>query len=70
MDVNLNELKQEDECLPELRKKWIEASANILMGAPLHLPPLREVMLKVILHIYVHSILTCALLCYAVYGYT
>jgi hypothetical protein len=43
MDANINELKKGDEDLPELRKKWVEATAVILTGAPSHLPPLREV---------------------------
>ena len=42
MDANINELKKGDEDLPELCKKWVEAAADILTGAPLHLPPLRE----------------------------
>ena len=43
MDANINELKKGDEDLPELHKKWVEAAADILTGAPLHLPPLWEV---------------------------
>ena len=47
MDANINELKKGDEDLPELYKKWVEAAANILTGAPLQLPPLREVNHKI-----------------------
>ena len=47
MDANINELKKGDEDLPELRKKWVEAAANILTGAPAHLPPLQEVNHKI-----------------------
>jgi hypothetical protein len=47
MDANLNELKLEDKCLPELHKSWVEAAANILTGALPHLPPLWEVNHKI-----------------------
>ena len=47
MDANINKLKKGDEDLPELRKKWVEAAANILTGAPAYLPPLREVNHKI-----------------------
>ena len=47
MDANINELKKGDEDLPELHKKWVEAAANILTGAPLHLPSLWEVNHKI-----------------------
>ena len=47
MDANINELKKGDEDLPELRKKWVEAAADILTGAPAHLPPLQEVNHKI-----------------------
>ena len=47
MDANLNELKAEEEQLPDLRKKWVESAADILTGAPPHLPPLREVNHKI-----------------------
>ena len=43
MDANINKLKKGDEDLPELYKKWVEAAADILTGAPSHLPPLWEV---------------------------
>ena len=46
-DANINQLKKGDEDLPELRKKWVEAAADILTGAPAHLPPLREVNHKI-----------------------
>ena len=47
MDANLNELKAEEDQLPDLRKKWVESAADILTGAPPHLPPLREVNHKI-----------------------
>ena len=47
MDANLNELKGEEDRLPDLRKKWVESAADILTGAPPHLPPLREVNHKI-----------------------
>jgi hypothetical protein len=40
MDAHLNELKEEEEVLPDLRKAWLESAADILTGAPTHLPPL------------------------------
>jgi len=43
MDAHLNELHEEEEVLPDLRKKWVESAADILTGAPPHLPPLREI---------------------------
>ena len=43
MDAQLNELKDEDEELPDLRAKWVENASDILTGAPPVLPPLREV---------------------------
>ena len=43
MDTHLNELKEGEEVLPNLRKKWVESAADILTGAPPHLPPLREI---------------------------
>src|ERR1700683_3270339 len=46
MDVNLNELKEGEEQLPDLRKKWVESAADIT-GAPPHLPPFREVNHKI-----------------------
>ena len=45
--ANINELKKEDEYLPELHKKWVEAAADILTSAPAHLPSLREVSHKI-----------------------
>src|ERR1700677_4078670 len=42
MDANLNELKEGEEQLPDLRKKWLELAAAIPTGAPPHLPPFRE----------------------------
>jgi RNase H-like domain found in reverse transcriptase/Reverse transcriptase (RNA-dependent DNA polymerase)/Integrase zinc binding domain len=47
MDANLNELKEEEEVLPDLRKQWMENAADILGGAPDRLPPLREVNHKI-----------------------
>ena len=47
MYANINELKKGDEDLPELCKKWVEAAADILTGAPSHLPPLWEVNHKI-----------------------
>jgi hypothetical protein len=47
MDVNLNELKEEEEVLPDLHKQWMENAADILRGAPNRLPPLREVNHKI-----------------------
>jgi hypothetical protein len=40
MDPHLNELHEEEEVLSDLRKKWVESVADILTGAPPHLPPL------------------------------
>ena len=40
MDVNLNELNEEDEELPDLCKKWVELAVDILTGALPQLPPL------------------------------
>ena len=40
MDANLNELKEEEDALPDLRKKWMEDAADILGGAPERLPPM------------------------------
>ena len=39
MDAKDNEAEGEDELLPKLRKKWVESAADILTGAPPHLPP-------------------------------
>jgi len=47
MDTNLNELKGEEDQLPDLRKKWVELAVDILTGAPPHLPPLQEVNHKI-----------------------
>ena len=47
MDANINALKKGDEDLPELHKKWVEAAADTLMGAPPHLPPLWEINHKI-----------------------
>jgi hypothetical protein len=47
MDANLNKLNEGEEQLPNLCKKWIESAADILTGAPSHLPPLREVNHKI-----------------------
>jgi hypothetical protein len=47
MDANLNELSKGKEELPDLQKKWAESAADILTGAPPHLPPLREVNHKI-----------------------
>ena len=47
MDAQLNELKEEEEVLPDLRAKWVENAADILTGAPPTLPPLREVNHKI-----------------------
>ena len=47
MDVNLNELKEEEEVLPDLYNQWMENAADILRGAPNRLPPLREVNHKI-----------------------
>ena len=43
MDAHLNELHEDEEALPDLRKKWVESAVDILMGAPPQLPPLREI---------------------------
>src|SRR3984957_19813195 len=43
MDANLNMLMKDEEQLPDLRKNWVESAKDILLGAPSHLPPLREV---------------------------
>ena len=40
MDANLNELKEGEKQLPDLCEKWVESAADILTGAPPHLPPL------------------------------
>src|SRR6202050_1097604 len=47
MDANLNELKEGEEQLPDLCKKWVESAVDILTGAPPHLPPFREVNHKI-----------------------
>ena len=47
MNTNLNELKEGEEQLPDLHKKWVESAADILTGAPPHLPPFREVNHKI-----------------------
>jgi hypothetical protein len=47
MDANLNELREEEEQLPDLCKKWVESAVDILTGAPPHLPPLCEVNHKI-----------------------
>jgi hypothetical protein len=47
MDANLNELKEEEDALPDLCKKWMEDAADILGGAPKRLPPMREVNHKI-----------------------
>ena len=39
MDANINKVKKEDEDLPELCKRWVEAAADILTGATQHPPP-------------------------------
>jgi len=46
MDAHLNELKEEEQILPDLRKAWLDSAADILTGAP-NLPPLREVNHKI-----------------------
>jgi RNase H-like domain found in reverse transcriptase/Reverse transcriptase (RNA-dependent DNA polymerase)/Integrase zinc binding domain len=47
MDAQLNELKEEEQVLPDLRAKWVESASDILTGAPPNLPPLREVNHKI-----------------------
>jgi hypothetical protein len=47
MDANLNELKEEEDALPDLHKKWMQDAADILRGAPERLPPMREVNHKI-----------------------
>src|SRR6267154_2771057 len=47
MDAHLNEMKEEEDKLPDLQKKWVESAADILTGAPPHLPLLREVNHKI-----------------------
>jgi hypothetical protein len=47
MDAHLNEMKKEEQVLPDLRKAWLDSAADILTGAPNHLPPLREVNHKI-----------------------
>src|ERR1700683_5466586 len=34
MDAHLNELHEDEEVLPDLRKKWVESAVDILTGAP------------------------------------
>ena len=40
MDTHLNEMKKEEQVLPDLWKAWLESAADILTGALNHLPPL------------------------------
>jgi hypothetical protein len=47
MDANLNKLKEKEDALPDLCKKWMEDAADILGGAPERLPPMREVNHKI-----------------------
>jgi hypothetical protein len=47
MDAHLNEMKEEEDELPDLQKKWVESVADIFTGASLHLPPLKEVNHKI-----------------------
>jgi hypothetical protein len=47
MDAHLNEMKKEEQVLPDLRKAWLDSATDILTGAPNHLPPLREVNHKI-----------------------
>jgi hypothetical protein len=49
MDAHLNELKEEEKLLPDLRKQWVESAADILTGVPSELPPFREVNHKITL---------------------
>ena len=58
--IFIDELKKEDEDLPELHKKWVKAAADILTAAPLHLPPLQEVNHKIpIIDENKHHLLRC-----------
>ena len=47
MNAQLNELKDEEQVLPDLWAKWVENASDILTGAPPHLPLLREVNHKI-----------------------
>src|ERR1700720_3289703 len=47
MDANLNALMKDEEQLPDLRKNWVKSAKDILLGAPSHLSPLREVNHKI-----------------------
>src|SRR6202040_1288416 len=47
MDANLNALIKDKEQLPDLRKNWVKLAKDILLSAPSHLPPLREVNHKI-----------------------
>jgi hypothetical protein len=40
MDAHLNELKEEEQVLPDLWKVWLNLAADILTGTPAHLPSL------------------------------
>ena len=42
MDAHLNELHEEEEILPDLRKKWVKSVADTLTRVLPHLLPLRE----------------------------
>src|ERR1700720_4550708 len=47
MDSNPNVLTKDEEQLPDLKKSQVELAKEILLGAPNHLPPLREVNHKI-----------------------
>ena len=47
MDAHLNEMKKEEQVLPDLWKAWLDSAADILTGALNHLPPCREVNHKI-----------------------
>jgi hypothetical protein len=47
MDAHLNKMNEKEQVLPDLRKKWVESAADILTGAPPHVPPFHEVNHKI-----------------------
>lgn len=63
MDAHLNQMKDEEADLPDLRKKWVESALDILTGAPPRLPSLKEINHKIPIKDksmrYVHHLLRC-----------
>jgi hypothetical protein len=47
MDAHLNEMKKEEQVLPDLWTAWLDSAADILTGAQNHLPSLQEVNHKI-----------------------